>query len=50
MSAPVFGPDRRLRAAVCASGPISRLGERPGERLAGRVVAAAREIGEALGS
>jgi DNA-binding IclR family transcriptional regulator len=50
VSAPVFGPDRRLRAAVCASGPISRLGERPGERLAGRVVAAAREIEEALGS
>jgi DNA-binding IclR family transcriptional regulator len=50
VSAPVFGPDVRLRAAVCASGPISRLGERPGERLAGSVVAAAREIEAALGS
>ena len=50
VSAPVFGPDGRLRAAVCASGPVSRLGERPGERLAGRVVAAAREIEEALGA
>jgi len=50
VSAPVFGPDGRLRAAVCASGPISRLGERPGERLAGPVVAAAREIEAALGS
>jgi len=50
VSAPVFGPDRKLRAAVCASGPISRLGEHPGERLAGRVVAAAREIEQALGS
>jgi DNA-binding IclR family transcriptional regulator len=50
VSAPVFGPDGKLRAAVCASGPISRLGERPGERLAERVVAAAREIEEALSS
>jgi DNA-binding IclR family transcriptional regulator len=48
VSAPVFDPGERLRAAVCASGPISRLGERPGERLAGPVVAAAREIEEAL--
>lgn len=50
VSAPVFGPGEVLRAAVCASGPISRLGERPGERLAGKVVAAAREIERALGS
>ena len=49
-SAPVFGADGRLRAAVCASGPISRLGEHPGERLAGPVVAAAREIEGSLGS
>ncbi len=48
VSAPVFGPDGRLRAAVCASGPTSRLGERPGERLAKPVVAAAREIEGAL--
>jgi len=45
VSAPVFGPDGRLKAAVCASGPVSRLGEHPGERLAEMVVAAAREIG-----
>jgi DNA-binding IclR family transcriptional regulator len=44
VSAPVFGPDGKLRAAVCASGPVSRLGEHPGERLAEKVVAAAREI------
>jgi DNA-binding IclR family transcriptional regulator len=50
VSAPVFGPSGGLRAAVCASGPISRLGERPGERLAAPVVAAAREIEAALGS
>jgi len=48
VSAPVFGSDGRLRAAVCASGPISRLGEHPGERLAKPVVAAAREIEGAL--
>ena len=50
VSAPVFGSDGTLRAAVCASGPVSRLGEHPGERLAGPVVAAAREIEGALGS
>ena len=49
VSAPVFGTDGELRAAVCASGPISRLGERPGERLAESVVAAAREIESILG-
>jgi len=49
VSAPVFDPGGELRAAVCASGPISRLGERPGERLAAPVVAAAREIEAALG-
>jgi DNA-binding IclR family transcriptional regulator len=48
VSAPVFGPGGELRAAVCASGPVSRLGEHPGERLAGPVVAAAREIRTAL--
>ena len=50
VSAPVFGTGGVLRAAVCASGPVSRLGERPGERLAEPVVAAAREIEEALGT
>ena len=50
VSAPVFGPDGELRAAVCTSGPISRLGDPPGDRLAGPVVAAAREIESALGS
>jgi DNA-binding IclR family transcriptional regulator len=50
VSAPVFGSGGVLMAAVCASGPISRLGEHPGERLAGPVVAAAREMESALGS
>jgi DNA-binding IclR family transcriptional regulator len=48
VSAPVFGSGGVLRAAVCASGPVSRLGEHPGERLAEPVVAAAREIEAAL--
>ena len=50
VSAPVFGSDGRLRAAVSASGPISRLGEHPGERLADLVVTAARKIEDAPGS
>ena len=50
VSAPVFGPGGDLRAAVCASGPVSRLGEHPGWRLAGPVVQAARGICEALAS
>lgn len=44
VSAPVFGPDGSLGAAVCASGPVSRLGEHPGGRLAEHVQEAAREI------
>lgn len=49
VSAPVFDGSGNLRAAVSASGPIARLGHRPGERLAGTVVDAAREIQKALG-
>ncbi|MEW6635260.1 MAG: IclR family transcriptional regulator [Actinomycetota bacterium] len=48
VSAPVFRGGRVV-AAVSVSGPIARLGESPGERLAGVVVAAAREIEAALG-
>lgn len=48
VSAPVFSPGGSIRAAVCVSGPISRLGENPGARLAGPVLAAAREISSAL--
>jgi DNA-binding IclR family transcriptional regulator len=44
VSAPIFGEDGRLRAAVSVSGPISRLGESPGQRLSHLVVEAAREI------
>ena len=50
VSAPVFGEDGRLRAAVSISGPISRLGESPGQRLSQLVVGAAREIERNPGS
>ena len=49
VSAPVFGNGGALRAAVCVSGPVSRMGESPGGRLAGMVSAAAREIEVSLG-
>jgi DNA-binding IclR family transcriptional regulator len=47
VSAPVFRGGRVI-AAVGASGPIARLGGRPGERLARPVMGAAREIEEDL--
>jgi DNA-binding IclR family transcriptional regulator len=51
VSAPVFDESGSVvSAAVSASGPIARLGHHPGERLAERVVAAARKIEEALSS
>lgn len=50
VSAPVFETSGDIvRAAVSASGPIARLGDHPGERLAERVVAAAREVERVLG-
>lgn len=48
VSAPVFGGGGELLAAVSASGPVSRLGESPGERLATPVLRAAREIESGL--
>jgi len=50
VSAPVFEEDGRLRAAVSISGPISRLGESPGQRLSQLVVGAARKIERNLDS
>jgi DNA-binding IclR family transcriptional regulator len=44
VSAPVFDHAGRVNAAVSVSGPIARLGHRPGGHLAERVMAAAKEI------
>jgi DNA-binding IclR family transcriptional regulator len=44
VSAPVLDAGGRVHAAVGVSGPINRLGRQPGKRLAGPVVAAAREL------
>jgi DNA-binding IclR family transcriptional regulator len=49
VSAPVFR-DGVLLAALCVSGPISRLGEAPGKRLSPPVLAAAAELTAELGS
>jgi DNA-binding IclR family transcriptional regulator len=44
VSAPVFGPGRRVLAAVSISGPIERLGRSPGQRLAPVLAAAAARL------
>jgi len=44
VSAPVLDAAGRLVAAVSVSGPIDRLGRRPGPRLAPAVTATAREL------
>lgn len=44
VSAPVFGPDGRVVAAVSVSGPIDRLTRSPGRLHATAVVAAANEL------
>jgi DNA-binding IclR family transcriptional regulator len=44
VSAPVLGADGLVHAAVSVSGPVNRLGRQPGKRLAGPVVAAARDL------
>ena len=49
VSAPIFDHAGRVNAAVSVSGPIARLGHRPGSRLAEQVMGAAREIERALG-
>jgi DNA-binding IclR family transcriptional regulator len=50
VSAPVFGPDAALLAAVSVSGPASRLGNLRAKRYAPAVVEAAKEIERALGA
>ncbi len=49
VSAPVWGRDGRLLAAVSVSGPIQRTTTDPGARYADAVVEAARHIEAALG-
>jgi DNA-binding IclR family transcriptional regulator len=47
VSAPVFRDDTLL-AALCVSGPVSRLGQEPGRELSGPVTAAAAELSALL--
>jgi DNA-binding IclR family transcriptional regulator len=49
VSAPVFGPDGRVVAAVSVSGPIDRLTRQPGRLHAAHVTAAARALSHANG-
>jgi DNA-binding IclR family transcriptional regulator len=49
VSAPVFGPDGRVIAAVSVSGPIDRLTRTPGRLHAEAVVAAGRALSRAVG-
>ncbi len=44
VSAPVLRADGSLAAALCVSGPVSRLGQAPGRPLSALVVAAAVEL------
>ncbi|WP_283818656.1 IclR family transcriptional regulator [Jatrophihabitans telluris] len=48
VSAPVFGANRRLVAAISVSGPIERLGRSPGQRFAPILTAAAQRLQAAL--
>lgn len=48
VSAPVFGPGRRVVAAVSISGPIERLGRSPGQRFASVLTTAAQRLQSAL--
>jgi DNA-binding IclR family transcriptional regulator len=47
VSAPVFR-DNVLLAALCVSGPVSRLGQSPGRKLSAAVVAAAGDLSDQL--
>jgi DNA-binding IclR family transcriptional regulator len=48
VSAPVFRPDGTVAAAVCVSGPVTRLGQSPGRRLSPAVISAASELAAEL--
>ncbi|MFZ2511163.1 MAG: IclR family transcriptional regulator C-terminal domain-containing protein, partial [Gordonia sp. (in: high G+C Gram-positive bacteria)] len=48
VSAPIYDPTGAVIAAVSVSGPIDRMGRRPGERWAQDLLAAADRIGSRL--
>jgi DNA-binding IclR family transcriptional regulator len=48
VSAPVLRPDGTVTAAVCVSGPVTRLGQAPGRRLSAAVTGAAGELAAEL--
>ena len=48
VSAPVLRPDGTVAAALCVSGPVSRLGQASGRRLSPAVIAAAEELAAGL--
>jgi DNA-binding IclR family transcriptional regulator len=48
VSAPVLRANGSLAAALCVSGPVSRLGQAPGRKLSAQVVQAAAELSRQL--
>ena len=48
VSAPVLQPDGSIAAALCVSGPVSRLGQAPGRKLSAQVIEAAAELSQHL--
>jgi DNA-binding IclR family transcriptional regulator len=50
VSAPVLRADGTIAAALCVSGPVSRLGQAPGRRLSGPVLSAASDLAAGLAS
>ncbi len=50
VSAPIRDRDGAVRAAVSVSGPVERMGRKPGERLAVAVMGAAASVERSLGS
>jgi YD repeat-containing protein len=48
VSAPVYGPDGRIVAAVSVSGPVERLSRDPGGRFGAATVAAGQAVTEAI--
>jgi DNA-binding IclR family transcriptional regulator len=48
VSAPVLRPDGTIAAALCVSGPVSRLGQAPGRRLSGPALSAASDLAALL--